>query len=118
HVIGFLTGLRDFFQNPAGQGLGIGGNLSSTSDNLDWRHAQAVGETPVPVESAVGVMLYQMGVGSVLFFAFLGAVAASARRQILKTGSADFWFAFVTVTTISANAVLQEEAFYSPLALG
>lgn len=118
HVIGFLTGLRDFLENPAGQGLGFGGNLSSTSVSVDWQHAQAVGATSVPVESAVGVMLYQMGVGSVLFFAFLTAIAGSARRRILKTGSADSWFAFVTVVTISANAVLQEEAFYAPLALG
>ncbi len=118
HVIGFLTGVRDFLANPLGQGLGFGGNLSSTSLNLDWQRAQATGASLVPVESAVGVMLYQMGVGSIVFFAFLAAIAVSARQHILKTGSADFWFAFVTVITISANAVLQEEAFYSPLALG
>jgi hypothetical protein len=118
HVLGFLAGLRDFLGNPAGQGLGFGGNLSSTSLNLDWEHAQATGATTVPVESAVGVMLYQMGVGSVVFFAFLAALAWSARQAIMKTGNGDAWFAFVTVVTISANAVLQEEAFYSPLALG
>lgn len=118
HVLGFLAGLRDFLGNPAGQGLGFGGNLSSTSLNLDWEHAQATGATTVPVESAVGVMLYQMGVGSIVFFAFLAALAWSARKDIIRTGSGDFWFAFVTVVTISANAVLQEEAFYSPLALG
>jgi hypothetical protein len=118
HVLGFLAGLRDFLGNPAGQGLGFGGNLSSTSLNLDWEHAQATGATTVPVESAVGVMLYQMGVGSIVFFAFLAALAWSARKNIIRTGSGDFWFAFVTVVTISANAVLQEEAFYSPLALG
>lgn len=118
HVLGFLAGLRDFLSNPAGQGLGFGGNLSSTSLNLDWERAQATGATSVPVESAVGVMLYQMGVGSMVFFAFLAAIAVSARRAILKTGDGDAWFAFVTVVTISANAVLQEEAFYSPLALG
>jgi hypothetical protein len=118
HVLGFLAGLRDFLHNPLGQGLGFGGNLSSTSLHVDWEHAQATGATSVPVESAVGVMLYQMGVGSVVFFTFLVALAIRARQNILKTGSGDFWFAFVTVVTISANAVLQEEAFYSPLALG
>jgi hypothetical protein len=118
HVLGFLAGLRDFLRNPAGQGLGFGGNLSSTSLNLDWGQAQAMGATSIPVESAIGVMLYQMGVGSAVFFAFLAALAMAARRQILNNGNTDFWFAFVAVVAISANAVLQEEAFYSPLALG
>jgi len=72
----------------------------------------------VPVESAVGVMLYQMGVGSMVFFGFLAALAVTARRLLLKTGNPEFLFAFVAVVTISTNAVLQEEAFYSPLALG
>ncbi|TIU53492.1 MAG: hypothetical protein E5W25_36575, partial [Mesorhizobium sp.] len=71
----------------------------------------------VPVESAVGVMLYQMGVGSFIFFGFLAALAVAARRQLIETGDPDFLFAFVGIVTISANAVLQEEAFYSPLAL-
>jgi hypothetical protein len=118
HVLGFLTGLRDFLQTPAGQGLGFGGNLSSTSEHLDWQHAQATGATLVPVESAVGVMLYQMGVGSSIFFGFLVAIAVKAGQLLRRTDGLDFWFVFVTVVAVSANAVLQEEAFYSPLALG
>jgi hypothetical protein len=118
HVLGFLAGVRDFMRNPLGQGLGFGGNLSSTSMNLDWQHAQATGATSIPVESAVGVMLYQMGVGSAVFFAFLAVLVMTARRLLLETGKPEFWFAFVTVSAVSANAVLQEEAFYSPLALG
>ena len=118
HVLGLIAGLRGFLGNPLGQGLGIGGNLSSTSFNLDWDRAQAHGVAAVPVESAVGVMLYQMGVGSMVFFGFLAALAVTARRLLLKTGNPEFLFAFVAVVTISTNAVLQEEAFYSPLALG
>lgn len=72
----------------------------------------------MPVESAVGVMLYQMGIGSFVFFGFLAALAATAARRLVETGRSDFLFAFVAVVTISANAVLQEEAFFSPLALG
>jgi hypothetical protein len=72
----------------------------------------------VPVESAVGVMLYQMGIGSFVFFGFLAALAMAARRQLIETRDPDFLFGFVVIVTISANAVLQEEAFYSPLALG
>ena len=80
--------------------------------------AQGEGAAAVPVESAVGVMLYQMGIGSAVFFGFLAAIAIVAGRCLLQTGRPDFLFAFVAVVTISANAVLQEEAFFSPLALG
>ena len=118
HVLGLIAGLRGFLGNPLGQGLGIGGNLSSTSFNLDWDRAQAHGVAAVPVESAIGVMLYQMGVGSMVFFGFLAALVITARRLLLKTGNPEFLFAFVAVVSISTNAVLQEEAFYSPLALG
>ncbi|MGV1759811.1 hypothetical protein ACQZ6F_26070 [Rhizobium sp. A22-96] len=118
HVLGLIAGVREFLHNPLGQGLGIGGNLSSTSLNLDWDRAQGEGVASVPVESAVGVMLYQMGVGSFVFFGFLIALAAAARKQLIATGDPDFLFAFVTIVTITSNAVLQEEAFFSPLALG
>ncbi|TXI12148.1 MAG: hypothetical protein E6Q76_01445 [Rhizobium sp.] len=118
HVLGLIAGVREFMHNPLGQGLGIGGNLSSTSLNLDWDRAQDEGIASVPVESAVGVMLYQMGIGSFVFFGFLVALALSARRQLIATGDPDFLFAFVAVVTITSNAVLQEEAFFSPLALG
>jgi len=118
HVLGLIAGVREFLHNPLGQGLGIGGNLSSTSLNLDWDRAQGEGVASIPVESAIGVMLYQMGIGSIVFFSFLVALAVSARRQLLATGDPDFLFAFVTIVTITSNAVLQEEAFFSPLALG
>jgi hypothetical protein len=117
HVLGLIAGMRDFLANPLGQGLGIGGNLSSTSLNLNWQNAQAQGAASVPVESAVGVMLYQMGIGSLVFFGFLAALAVALRRQLIRTHDPDFLFGFVGIVTISANAVLQEEAFYSPLAL-
>ncbi|WFP65268.1 hypothetical protein [Mesorhizobium sp. WSM4904] len=117
HVLGLIAGMRDFLADPLGQGLGLGGNLSSTSINLNWQSAQAEGAASVPVESAVGVMLYQMGVGSLVFFGFLAALLVALRRQLVETGDSDFLFGFVGIATISANAVLQEEAFYSPLAL-
>ncbi len=118
HVLGMIAGIKGFLHNPFGQGLGIGGNLSSTTVHVDWEHAQRVGATSMPMESAVGVMLYQMGIGSLAFFGFLGALAVSACRLLMKTRDLDFLFSFVAIVSISANAVLQEEAFYSPLALG
>jgi hypothetical protein len=118
HVLGFLAGIRDFFGNPLGRGLGLGGNLSSTSANVNWDMAQASGATEVPMESAVGVMLYQMGICSFIFFGFLATLATTCRRLFLRTGDETFLFAFVSIIVICANAVLQEEAFFSPLALG
>jgi hypothetical protein len=118
HVLGLFAGLRDFLADPLGQGLGFGGNLSSTTENVNWEQAQATGATFVALESAVGVMLYQMGIGSLVFFGFLIALALAARRALIAPDHSDFLFAFVCIVTISANAVLQEEAFFSPLALG
>ena len=118
HVLGMIAGVKGFLHNPFGQGLGLGGNLSSTTVNVNWEHAQRVGATSVPMESAIGVMLYQMGIGRLVFFGFLAALAVAAYRLLVKTGDLDFLFSFVAVVALSANAVLQEEAFYSPLALG
>jgi hypothetical protein len=118
HVLGLIAGLKGFLHDPLGQGLGIGGNLSSTADHINWERAQHTGATAIPVESAIGVMLYQMGIGSLAFFGFLAALAVSAYRKLTSTGDTDFLFAVVAIVAISANAVLQEEAFYSPLALG
>jgi hypothetical protein len=118
HVLGLLAGLRDFLDDPLGQGLGIGGNLSSTSININWELAQAEGAAGIPMESAVGVMLYQMGIGSVVFFGFLIALMRTAWRTFAQGAGFPSLFLFVSVLIVSANAVLQEEAFFSPLALG
>lgn len=118
HVLGFIAGITEFTRNPLGEGLGLGGNLSSTSENLNWEMAQATGATEIPVESAIGVMLYQMGVGGLFFIGFLAALAITCRNLFLRTRDAAFLYGFVVITAISCNAVLQEEAFFSPLALG
>ncbi len=119
HALGFVAGVRDFFKNPFGRGLGIGGILSSAvSAKLDWGLAQQAGATEVPVESAIGVMFYQMGVGGFVFVGLLIATARESLRLFFKTGSGPFMFGFVAISTLCANAILQEEAFYSPLALG
>ena len=63
---------------------------------------QPAGRGTIPVEPAVKPK------------AVLQALAA--RRALISPGHPDFLFAFVCIVTISANAVLQEEAFFSPLA--
>ena len=118
HVLGLFAGLREFTHNPLGVGLGLGGNLSSTTVDVNWDLAQAHGAAAQPMESAIGVMLYQMGIGSLLFLAFLLAIARAAWRAYRRSGDFAVLFLVVAVVAITANAVLQEEAFFSPLALG
>lgn len=118
HVLGLFAGLRDFLDNPLGVGLGFGGNLSSTSVDVNWQLAQAEGAADTPMESAIGVMLYQMGIGSLVFLGFLAAMARTAWRSYARGADFSVLFLFLAVVIVSANAVLQEEAFFSPLALG
>ncbi len=119
HVLGFLAGIRDFLRNPFGQGLGIGGNLSSSIKNvLSWSRAQQQGVADIPVESAVGVMLYQMGIAAMAYFALMIGIAKTCYTEFQKTHKPVFLFGIATIATILTNAVLQEEAIYSPLALG
>ena len=119
HVLGFLAGIRDFLRNPFGQGLGFGGNLSSSIKNvLSWTRAQNQGVADIPVESALGVMLYQMGIATFAYFAILVAIIRACYKMFLRSGNETFLFGIAAITTIIANSVLQEEAIYSPLALG
>ena len=118
HVLGFFAGVRDFLGGPQGVGLGIGGNLSSTALNINWQQAQETGAAEFPMESAIGVLLYQMGVAAFAFLGFVGAVGWAAYDIWRRTGhTAILWLTVATIV-ISANAVLQEEAYFSPLALG
>ncbi|MCF6302881.1 MAG: hypothetical protein L3J13_06730 [Devosiaceae bacterium] len=119
HVLGLLAGIRDFIRNPFGQGLGFGGNLSSSIKSvLDWSRAQQQGIADIPVESALGVMLYQMGVGAIVYFSLLIGIAKKCYEAYKQTSSPVFLFGLATIGAISTNAILQEEAVYSPLALG
>ncbi len=119
HVLGFLAGMRDFLRNPFGEGLGFGGNLSSSIKNvLSWTRAQQQGVADIPVESALGVMLYQMGIAALAYFAILLGIVRTCYFAFAITRAPQFLFGIAAITTIVANSVLQEEAIYSPLALG
>jgi hypothetical protein len=118
HVLGLMSGFKEFLGNPFGRGLGSGGIVSSQGQTVDWQAAQASGATNVPVESTVGVLLYQMGIGA---FAVFGMVLALARRcwaYFLRLRSQLFLFGFVSTCVITANAFFQEEAYFAPLSLG
>ena len=85
---------------------------------MNWELAQESGAAETPMESAVGVLLYQMGIAAFAVFGFIGAIGWTAYRTWRSNGNfAILWLAVATLV-ISANAVLQEEAYFSPLALG
>ena len=117
HVIGLMGGLAEFVGNPIGLGIGAGGNLSSEFVNIDWPAAQAAGRTPFAVESAVGVLLYQVGIFA---FAVIGAYAWTAWRILLvaeKTGNDLHAAAALGLMAMTVTGLFQEEAYFAPLAL-
>lgn len=116
HVLGLMAGIRDFLLNPLGHGLGSGGIMSDI--RVDWQRAQALGATDVPVESAIGVLLYQLGIGTAVFVGLLVLLARHLRQSYMAHRAPLLLFAYVSVSTICANAFFQEEAFFAPLALG
>jgi hypothetical protein len=118
HVIGFMGGWNGFLQQPFGRGLGSGGNLSENFAAIDWSAAQAAGAVDGAAESAVGVLLYQMGIAAAvpLWFYFMVGITAwrlYARSGILTQGLAGFGM-FIILT----NGLFQEEALFAPPALG
>jgi hypothetical protein len=118
HVIGFIGGLRGFLQNPLGHGIGNGGNLSLNMTTIDWSRSQNMGSTDVAVESAVGVLLYQMGMLAVALLALLITVVVILWRNYLRTRDRTPAALALGLLTITVNGIFQEEALFSPLALG
>lgn len=118
HVIGLMGGLSEFLVNPIGRGIGAGGNLSSEFAKIDWPAAQEAGRTPFAVESSVGVLLYQMGVFAA---AVIGIYTWISWRLLLiaeRTGNNLHAATSFALMTMVASGLFQEEAYFSPLALG
>lgn len=118
HVLGLISGLREFVCNPLGHGIGVGGVTSSAGITVDWEQAQAEGYTSIPVESAVGVLLYQMGVGALVLIGFVVMIGQRMWRAFVIHRRPEFLWGAVALWTIAVNGVFQEEAFFAPLALG
>ena len=117
HVIGLMGGMHEFLANPIGRGIGAGGNLSPEFFKIDWQAAQAAGRTPFAVESAVGVLFYQIGVFAI---AVIGAYVWIAWRVLLiarETGNDLHAATALALLTMVATGLFQEEAYYAPLAL-
>src|ERR1044072_1497918 len=80
HVIGFMGGRNGVLAKPFGRGLGVGGNLSDSYFSIDWSAAQQAGTIDGAVESAVGVLLYQMGIAALVPLGFYFAAGLKAWR--------------------------------------
>jgi hypothetical protein len=85
---------------------------------IDWSRSQNMGSTDVAVESAVGVLLYQMGVAAIALLALLIAVVVILWRNYLRTRDRTPAALALGLLTITVNGIFQEEALFSPLALG
>ncbi|MEP3232313.1 MAG: hypothetical protein ABJO30_05760 [Hyphomicrobiales bacterium] len=118
HVLGFMGGVYNFFEFPIGRGIGTGGNLATNFAELDWSAYQAAGRTPIAIESAVGVLLYQLGFGAFLYLGICGWFAWKTVQVGAKTGQSVHLVAGFMLLVILANGVFQEEALFSPLAFG
>lgn len=120
HVLGFLGGLHSLFNDPLGHGIGVGGNLSSNAANgFSWQHFQA-GGVSFALESAVGVLFYQMGVAAASVLAVFFVLLSYAPFQTQAAGTRlrnRHALMFIVLGTVAVNGVFQEEA-YAPTAAG
>lgn len=119
HVLGLLGGLNGFMKNPIGHTLGDGGNLSVADFSMiDWSKYQHAGAAEIAVESAVGVLIYQLGVAAAAVLAFHLWIARIAWRLYRATGAPALAFASSAIAVTLVNGLFQEEAYFAPLALG
>jgi hypothetical protein len=118
HVIGFLGGVSGFLENPLGHGIGVGGNLSELGrSQVDWSAFQKFGAT-LAVESAVGVLLYQMGIGCLALMAVYWRVLSGLLKLCYSPGVPGLAvFLPAALLAVLINGVFQEEA-YAPSGLG
>lgn len=118
HVIGLIGGLKGFLANPIGHGIGSGGNLTGSVSLEEWNKAQEMGSFEGAVESAVGVLLYQMGLAALPVLAYFVEVARQAWRRYARSGLLHQGLAAFGILVGLVNGLFQEEALFSPLALG
>ncbi|MGA9088595.1 MAG: hypothetical protein WB420_05785, partial [Bradyrhizobium sp.] len=97
---------------------GIGGNLSADFSSIDWGAAQQAGSVDGAVESAVGVLLYQMGIAAVLPLGLYLAIGLKAWRLYAVSGLLTQGFAAFGLFVVLFNGFFQEEALFGPPALG
>jgi len=121
HVLGLIGGVYSFLSNPIGHGFGFGGNLAR-QEATDWQQVQDLGAAPFGLESSVGVLLCQWGIGGVLYLLFILWLWKSLLYMFKNKGALylsryDFSSIFLALGFIAVNLVFQEEAL-SPYAIG
>lgn len=119
HVLGLLGGINGFLSLPIGHTLGDGGNLSVPDFNaIDWTKFQQEGAANLAVESAVGVLFFQLGLMAVTVLAFYAWIARVAWRLFDATRAPALAFSGGATLILLTNGLFQEEAYFSPLSLG
>jgi hypothetical protein len=118
HVIGFVGGVLGLMSNPIGRGIGVGGNLAVDATTIDWARSQQLGHVDPVVESAIGVMFYQMGVFAIIPLAILIWLAFKLWALYRRSHDRLFATGAFAILTVMVNGIFQEEALFSPLALG
>ncbi|MBI5132969.1 MAG: hypothetical protein HZA66_26315 [Rhodopseudomonas palustris] len=118
HVLGFMGGLNGFLASPLGRSLGDGGNLAGDFASIDWSAAQQSGAVDGAVESAVGVLLYQMGVAALVPLGFYFLAAFKSWQYYARSGLLMQGFAAYGTLVVLVNGIFQEEALFAPPALG
>jgi len=118
HVVGFMGGVKGFFHNPLGQGIGVGGNLSTmTLQYADFGLFQGYGAS-FALESGFGVMLYQIGIGTAAFLLFYWRLWQCVWRAALYFADQPRLVALpCALAILLVNSIFQEEAF-SPAGWG
>lgn len=118
HVIGFMGGVHGFLRNPLGRGVGVGGNVSSLAiEKTDFTMFQNYG-ADFALESALGVMLFQMGIGTLVFLIFYWHVGKSVWKAVTVPGADPRLIVVpIALAFLSINSVFQEEAL-SPCGWG
>jgi hypothetical protein len=118
HVVGLMGGLRGFVQNPLGRGVGVGGNMSDlAATQTNFAFFQENG-ADFALESAFGVMLYQIGIFTAVFLLYY-------RQILIRVWAALRYFANeprlivipVALAVLFVNGIFQEEAL-SPAGWG
>ncbi len=118
HALGLIAGIEGFFSNPVGSGLGSSGILALEFSDIDWDKAQQTGKTDVVVESAIAVLLNQMGIAGVAIISLNIWLARKAWAVFQRTGERSAAVAAFMLLAITTNGIFHEEAMFAPLAQG
>ncbi|MGE3623455.1 MAG: hypothetical protein AB7H77_06260 [Bdellovibrionales bacterium] len=118
HVIGFWGGVTGFISNPLGHGVGVGGNLSSLAGaKTNFSFFQNYGAN-FALESGFGVMLYQIGICTIVFLFFYWRLWQNVWRAVMHFSNEPRLVAIpCALAILLVNSIFQEEAF-SPAGWG